>query len=413
MVNGLLKEYSHRSTHFKIKTIDYARFPGAAEGFLAKYKQLGTLKDKDFVLFESEGKTKVVFANQLSDYDLSKLLSGETNSVPRTAFKGEMLFSAALFSVTHARPFKAYFLIGHGEHDSENTSQDPGYGKFAALLRDENNVQCETLSLKSTNDISPDSLLIIAGPAKSPLLSAEKEKVETFLKQGGRLLLLENNLLRGGNSGVSEILATWGVKILDNVISEDGEFVAGPNSLLTATLNADHAITKPLQADGLQVLLVAPRAVGKGSDASKSADAPKIDWLAMTSRKAIGQYVAADGSSKQQQTSFPLMVALEQGGIKGVNADRGNTRVVVIGDSLCFDNQLLDLAANHYFANAVVNWLTARPTILLQNLGPRPIRQYQVIITPHQMKFVQWILLAGMPAAVLLFGGLVWLRRRS
>ncbi len=413
LVSGLLKEYGLRSPHIKTRTIDYARFPGAAEEFLSKNKQLGSLKDKDFVLFENEGRTKVVFANQLSDYDMSRLLSGETNIIQRTAFKGEMFFSAALFSITHARPFKAYFLTGHGEHDPDNATVDQGFGKFATLLSDENNVQWEKLSLQTTNEIPADSLLIIAGPSKSQLVESERERIETFLKQGGRMLVLENNLLLAENSGIEKLVAKWGVGVANNVITEDSQYTVGANTLLTATLNAEHPITKPLAAETLQVLLISPRAIGKAVDAPKSADAPKIDWLARTSKNAVAQYPSETSISREQKASFPLMVAVEQGGIKGVNADRGTTRIVVIGDSLCFDNQLLDLAANHYFASSVINWLTARPTILLENLGPRPVKQFQIMITPSQMKTVQWTLLAGFPAAVLMLGGLVWLRRRS
>ncbi|MDB6026618.1 MAG: hypothetical protein JWM68_2841 [Verrucomicrobiales bacterium] len=413
LTTGLLKEYSLRSSHVKVKIIDYARFPGAAEGFLSKYKHLDSLKDKDFVLFENEGRPKVVFANQLSDYDFKRLMAGETNAIPRIAFKGELLFSSALFSVTHARPFKVFFLTGHGEHDPENSSQDPGYGKFASLLTDESNIQWEKISLQSTNELPSDSLLIIAGPIKSQILDSEREKIETFLKQGGRMLAMPNSVLQGGNSGLEKILAKWGVEVANNLIADDDQYTVGPNTLLTAALNPEHAITKPFVAEQRQLLLIAPRSISKALDASKSADAPKIEWLASTSPNAVGQYPSETGISRERKGPFHLMVTVEQGGIKGVNAERGATRIVVIGDSLCFDNQVLDKAANHYFANAVINWLTARPTILLDSLGPRPIKQYELIITPSQMRMVQWILLAAMPGAVLLLGGLVWLRRRS
>jgi len=110
--------------------------------------------------------------------------------------------------------------------------------------------------------------------------------------------------------------------------------------------------------------------------------------------------------------SFPLAVAVEQGKIKGVSAERGATRIVVVGDSLCLDNQLLDSAANHYFAGFVANWLLAQPSILLEGLGPRPVREFRLNITDSEFAKVRWIFLAGVPGAILLFGGLVWLRRR-
>jgi hypothetical protein len=116
----------------------------------------------------------------------------------------------------------------------------------------------------------------------------------------------------------------------------------------------------------------------------------------------------------QKPGPFPLIAAVEHGSIKNVSTQRGVTRIVVIGDSLCFDNQLLDSwSANHYFANSVVNWLVDRPEMLLSGIGPRPITEYKLLLTNEQSKKLRWLLLAGMPGAVLLFGGIVWLRRRS
>jgi hypothetical protein len=36
---------------------------------------------------------------------------------------------------------------------------------------------------------------------------------------------------------------------------------------------------------------------------------------------------------------------------------------------------------------------------------------YRVALTASQMKTIQWLLLGGLPGSILLFGGLVWLRR--
>jgi len=68
--------------------------------------------------------------------------------------------------------------------------------------------------------------------------------------------------------------------------------------------------------------------------------------------------------------------------------------------------------ANRDFVGYAVNWLLDR-TQLLEELGPRPITEYRLVMTKSQLQTAQWILLAGMPGAVLLFGGLVWLRRRK
>jgi hypothetical protein len=50
---------------------------------------------------------------------------------------------------------------------------------------------------------------------------------------------------------------------------------------------------------------------------------------------------------------------------------------------------------------------------MLGGIGPRPVTEYRLSMTETQMMMVRWILLVGMPASVLVLGGLVWLRRRS
>jgi hypothetical protein len=146
------------------------------------------------------------------------------------------------------------------------------------------------------------------------------------------------------------------------------------------------------------------------------ADAAQVEVLAATSTNAIGRIkiIGATGAAtlREEKGSFPLIVAVEHGSIKNVT-ERGVTRILVIGDSLCFDNGLLDTKANHYFANAAINWLVDRPQMLLAGIGPKYIKEYKIVLTSSQTRKLRWLLLAGMPGSILLFGGLVWLRRRS
>jgi len=63
------------------------------------------------------------------------------------------------------------------------------------------------------------------------------------------------------------------------------------------------------------------------------------------------------------------------------------------------------------FAGHAVNWLLARDELLV-NVPPKRIVDYKVTMTAAQMSGARWLLLAAMPGAVLVLGGLVWLRRR-
>lgn len=415
---ALLKQYTYANPKIHVQTLDYTSSPGKAAVLLSKYK-LSNLKDKNFVVFDCDGRTKIVYGNELYDYDLSSLMSGESKEVRRDSFKGELLFSSAIFSVTYPRELKAYFVYGHGEHDPENHASDVGYAKFASLLKDEANIDWKRLSLFGTNEIPDDcQLLIIAGPGSAHFQESELAKIETYLKQGRCLLVLLNNIALGTASGIENVLAKWNVAVLPYKIEDKG-FQPTGDDLLPAWQNPDHPITKSMVAADMRPRLVLPRSVFyKASTNTQPAGAPQVAVLAATTTNAIGLYQTrnSNGELEMHQTpngNFPVIVAVEHGSIKNVTTERGVTRMVVIGDSLCFDNQLLDSGANHYFANSVINWLVDRPQLLLAGIGPRPIAEYQLLLTKDQSKKLQWLLLAGLPGGVLLFGGLVWLKRRS
>jgi len=86
--------------------------------------------------------------------------------------------------------------------------------------------------------------------------------------------------------------------------------------------------------------------------------------------------------------------------------------MVVVGDSLFLDNQLINNAANSDFVGYAVNWLLDRPT-LLKGIGPRPVVEFRLVMTRQQQHQIRWLLLGALPSSVLMLGGLVWLRRRK
>ena len=96
---------------------------------------------------------------------------------------------------------------------------------------------------------------------------------------------------------------------------------------------------------------------------------------------------------------------------KSVQGLQRGTRLVVIGDSTLWNNQLLYSAGNDDLAAFAANWLVSQ-NILLSDIPRRAIHTYQLTMTRSHLRSVQLILMAGMPGAVLLVGVLIWWRRR-
>ena len=186
------------------------------------------------------------------------------------------------------------------------------------------------------------------------------------------------------------------------------------NDMVISTYGS-HEIVKPLH-EGFGLYLVLPRTIEPLSKRGGGADAPQVDPLFYSSKNGrVVTDIRGDGTPylnpNDVVTNVSLAVAVEKGGVRGVSADRGTTRLVVTGDSLFLANDNLDTEANHQFASQVINWLLARKE-LISGLGPRPIQEYKLTMTVAQERGLRWILMGAMPGAVLVVGFFVWLRRR-
>jgi len=404
---SLLKAYSFANRHILIEAVDYPGNPGGAQDIKARYKLSD--RDRDIVIFECGGQKRIVYHSELSDLDTRALMSGQGNEVRRTHFKGELMFTSAILSVINPRQPKAYFLQRHGEHDVESDEGVSGYSKFGGVLR-ENAMQFDKLVLEGTGEVPADcNLLIIPGP-RTVFLPETLEKIDRYLKQGGRLLTLFNYPPR--RTGLEPLLANWGVAVGNNVVV-DPKAVVRQYDMVVAAFGT-HPLVKPFH-HYYQLYLIQPRSIGPESSGPAGVNAPQVEGLFFTTANGVAWDIRADGTPQRTgheiATNVCLAVAVEKGGVRNVSADRGSTRIVVVGDSYFLANDNLDTEANRQFASQAINWLLARNE-LLSGLAARPIHEYKLTMTERQEEAVRWILLLVMPGAVLLIGLLVWLRRR-
>ncbi len=404
---ALLKEYTFRNHRIVVEMVDYEKNPGLASLIKAKYK-LSKSNEKDLVIFDCAGRgTKTVYQTELSDLDVQPMISGQGQPV-RTHFEAELPFTSAIFSVTSGNPLRAYFLTDHGEHSPDNHEAVEGYGRFAELL-EQNNIKWSRLSLIGTNEVPAGSLLIIPA-AKNLLSTAELSKIEQYLKNGGRMLVLFNLFGADRTTGLERILVDWGVEVGRDVVRDKENSITGRDVANSAFGN--HPITTPLLQT--RVDLLEPRSIQKAPAGPGNADAPSVTELVFTGPQATVIRDIRGGVPYPRHTDIRtnvcLAVAVEKGKIKNVNADRGTTRIVAVGDSLFLDNQMIDQYGNRDFASLAVNWLLDRSELLA--IQRHPIKEYKLTMTSSQLKTVLWLMLAGMPGTVLLLGLLVWVRRR-
>ncbi len=411
-VADLLNEYRATNPKITIQKVDYLKDPGLARQIQLEYKlPVSTDKNlvaKNLVIFRSGDHTRVVPGDMLVRYVQERLPNEKEVHMLRrpVGYSGEAAFNSALLSVISPKRLKAYFLTGHRE-ETFNTDEAAGFQKFAVLLA-QNNIDVEGLSLLGTNTVPRDcDLLVIAGPRRV-IPDLEIEKVEQFLKEGGRLFTLFTVYSADREIGLEKMFARWGVDVGINYVRDPENSVVGDKSdIVIREFNKKHQIVNPFVGNRSSLQLFWPRTVGQLKSRTASADSPTVEELLYSG--SHGQVFVNNKESGEPGT-MPLAVAVEKGAIRGVMNERGTTRMVIAGDSLFLANAALDAGDNRDFAENVINWLLERSE-LVQG-GEKPMRTYSVYMTKARMRSVEWILLGAFPGAVLLLGGLVWLRRR-
>jgi hypothetical protein len=403
-VTALLKDYQTVTRRLEVEYVDY-RVPGRANFVASQYKLSGATESSQ-VIFDCNGNVRSVAAAELSDFDV-----GDDRQIHRSKFKGEQLFTSALLSVTSQHKPKTYFLTGHGENDPESMDDLYGYVRFSKLLQNAN-VEVATLNSLHYRDVPDDcSLLIIAGPS-SHFLPEELERLNRYLTQGGRTFVIFPFLNPGRPpTGLENFLATWNVEVGMDVVIDQAESQANNQTVVIASHYGAHPVTKPLLRS--KIGLIAPRMIASRPSGSR-ADAPKTTELIFTSEggaahggiNSTGVWTQLDRSG-----SVPLAVAVEKGGIQGVAVDRGATRIIVASTAVSFGNAAIEQNNNADFVQLAVHWLLSRD-VLLGAIPPRAVSDFQLTVTDHQMKVLQWIFLAAAPGAALLVGVMVWLKRR-
>jgi len=410
-ISALLREYRSVNPRITVETVDYIRDASEALRLKQKHKLPSTDKDeeKNFVIFECEGRTRIVQGEQLTDKVREIDWEKKTNRLRATAFKGETVFTAYLLAVINPKPYVAYVLQGHGEHDLDSGDEYTGYLDFRSLLQ-QNYVQVFPLWLTGTNLVPQDcSLLIIPGPRQT-IPIAELEKLDDYFDEGGRAFILLNAATMDRQRGLEFILEKkWRVNASDEVVTDPqnaiGSIKVAPGSDVTIASYSRHPAVNALIGSYLN--LFRPRAVGPLTVREGATDAPKVEILFATAETAT-----MENRPELKPKQYPLAVAVEKNAVRGVTTGRGNTRMIVVGDSFFLANEPMKTFANREFAGYALNWLLDRPQFT-EGIGPKPFSEFRMNLTVAQMKNLWWLLVGAIPGAILSFGALVWLRRRN
>jgi len=312
------------------------------------------------------------------------------------------------------RPMPSHFHYSHVE--TLKGHETPGAGDVLEaapeqldrlqLALNQIGFEMRELVTATTTAIPPDCSVIAEIGPRTVFTTDEVQLFDSYLRGGGRLLLLLDPLSE--ISGDFERLLLRPVGLSSEaavVVDPQNHFRTDPDKV-AVPYYPTHPITKRLAL----TLFPQARPIGVGQPptgvglivlATSSQDSYLKSPLA-----ALG---AAGGEAPAaKRGAQPLAVALE-GSWPGAGEDK-RFRLVVAGTSKLASNEYFPYASNGELSLSMLRWLAeddASPSV-----APQPLKLPEIVLTSRQMRDSFIVLEVLLPLSTAMFGMLMWWRRR-
>jgi len=328
-----------------------------------------------------------------------------------------------IISVTRDKQAVAYFLVGHGESDSESPDKREGYSQARTALTAEG-YAVKSLLLVREGAIPADASVIIVNGPRQDISGGELRLLADYLARGGRVLFLLDP------HTVPELVAflkDYNVLVGANmVVDKESKLVAGDVFSPVVPIYARHPITLDFEVATVFPLVssVEPMDPPKNEKfvVKPLALTTEESW-AETNRESIkqGAVYFQEWEDKKGPVSIAVVgefIAAERGeGAKGAAEDTPATpppgRMIVVGDSDFANNLYFSVLGNKDFFLNMVGWLAeAEELISIRHKKGETTPFSPLFLTENQKKLMFWLSTVLLPLIILSIGIAVYVRRK-
>jgi ABC-type uncharacterized transport system involved in gliding motility auxiliary subunit len=393
-LDDLLAEYRYHSPRLQVEYIDPDKNPG-------EVKRYG-----------------------ISEYGTMVIESGKQESRINTA--DEESLTNALIKVTRDREKVVYFSAGHGERALEDTQRDG-----LSLLKGELEKQHYAVRALPLNQAVPaDASLVVVAGARKTLLPEEVRIIGDYLEKGGRLLCLQDPET---DPGLADVLGSYGLRVRPDVVIDKVSQLFGGDARIPM-VPADgydevHPITKTFRyqtffplASSVEIASSLPEGVA----ATRLAQTSPYSWGETSQEEFRRGRMTLD---EKADTRGPVTIAAavtrkaaasavpDSSGPGGSGKDGGaepspaETRLLLFGDSDFLANSYFNASGNGDLALNAVAWLSEQEDLV--SIRPRTSTPSIVILTPQQVRYYFWSIVAMAPIAITVVGVGIWARRKK
>jgi ABC-type uncharacterized transport system involved in gliding motility auxiliary subunit len=329
----------------------------------------------------------------------------------------EAALTNGIIRVTRSTHKVACFAQGEGEPDVDDAQGATGFGELRQAMEGES-YEVHKVLLATVPAVPSDcSMLVVAGPTR-PLLKNELDSLSTYLKKGGRAIVMlrpPNPKDPGVESGLVNLLNDWGVKAgNDIVVDQVLRLFQGPALGLNPIVDTygPHQITANFSQ----------RTVFPMTRSVEPVEPPKLGlevaWLAKTGPTSWAETDLTDLFEHQTATldnkdrKGPISVAdVVTADLKQLGWGTGTARMIVFGDTELVNNQYLDNFFNRDFFMNSADWLVGEGSAI--SIRPRTMRASRFALTVTQFSIVFVLSVLLLPELLIIAGIYVWWQRRT
>ncbi len=374
---------------------------------------------------------KYITSRDLADFEVLQDPTGRMPPIRRLrTFTGEAGVISALKGLMRGEKTVVYFVTDHGAKDiTESNPKKGGLPTLKTLLNREN-YGTKKLENLITNGVPDDcDVLVFAGPLR-PLEPQELKVIDIAFRKGVNLLFMLDPLLpRTGNtfssSGMEAFFERYGVRLHRDMATLKVRLSGNLARLERVPCSAKgctHKIIDELREKRIGFWLDAPRSLEIVDGEMRKAGFQAATLLRTPSKfwgeTNLGSMRAGDDEKGADDHAGPLMVGAAIHQLKPPATQGAEPevvpRVVVFGDSdFIREDRLGDAGNLDLFMNSLY-WLSTRPGEQeIIGIAPAEPERVKFEIGMDKLDYIVWPIVYGLPALVLLLGGVVWWFRRK
>lgn len=341
------------------------------------------------------------------------LQSGEKRQEARSVSEEEL--TSAIIRLLKTGERTACFTTGAGEHSLEDTTNSSYAGVKDLVAK--NNYKTQVINLMEKPEVPAACSLVVVGGPKVDYPQPVVDALKKYIEDGGRGLFLSDPPLKTGKETVAEnkalldMLGGWGVTLQSNLVLDTSGlgslYGMGPEVAL-ATHYESHPVVREMKRTATAFPLVRSLEV-------KPTDKTTAEKLVSTSNNSIAatNLNAAGGAITMPKGDTQSYTVAAAGTYRtGKQKDNNNVegRFIVVGSSDWISNYALGFAGNRDLVMNMLNWLTNDEDLI--SIRPKDPEDRRIQLTGSQMLMVRMVSQFLIPIFVIIFGIMVWWRRR-